>query len=237
MNTVVDIILVVVILLGFLIGAHKGLIKSIVGLIGVVAITIISYALRMPLANFLIDKLPLISIKGVTALSILIYNILAFIVIFILLYCILNIILSLTGFVDSLLKLTVIWVIPSKIGGAIIGFLETWVFTFLVLFVLSQFSFTNSLIKDSKVSNLILNHTPIVGTYLKNSKDAAMDIYAELLNEDESLTTSSINLKILQTEILHGLITKEKAQELIETGKIGLDNVLFGKGDKKWLNI
>lgn len=233
MKTVVDIILIAFILLGTYAGVRKGLIKSLVSLIGLVAIVIISYTLRAPLANFLIDVLPLFNLggtlEGLTSVTILIYNLLSFVVIFILLYCILNIILAVTGFIDTLLKFTVIWIIPSKIGGAIIGFLESWVFAYLVLFVLAQFSFTFGFIKDSSVGNFILDHTPIVGTYLGKASEAAERIYTEIeaASKDENVDVKSLNLKILQIEIDSGLITADKATELMATNKINLGNVII----------
>lgn len=239
MNLFVDILLLVFLMLGTYVGLKKGLIKSAVSFIGLVAIVIISYVLKTPIANFLIDNLPFFqfsgTIAGLTSLNILIYNLLSFIVVFILLYCILNIIITLTGFIDTLLKFTVIWIIPSKIGGAILGFLESWIFIFLAVFVLAQFSFTNAYIKDSTISNIILNNTPVVGTVLGNASKAAQDIYEEI--DKNTKDTSSLNLTILQIEINYGLITKEKAQELMNIGKLGIDNVLFGRGESLWLNI
>lgn len=239
MSTIVDIILVAFIVLGTYAGTRKGLIKTAVGFVGLVAIIILSYSLKNPLANFLIDTLPFFefsgSLEGLTSLNILIYNVISFVVIFILLYCVLNIVMALTGFIDTLLKFTVIWIIPSKIGGALLGFLEAWLFVFLAVFVLSQFSFSNGLINDSKVSDVILNHTPVIGNFLGNASKAAQDIYEEI--ETHEGDTKSLNLTILQIQINYGLISKEKATELMETGKIGIDNVMFGKDSSLWLNI
>lgn len=243
MSIVVNIILIAFIALGTYAGFRRGLIKSLVNFIGLIAIIIISYSLKTSLANFLIDKMPFFNfsgtLEGLTSLNILIYNIVAFVVIFIVLYCILNIVIAVTGFIDTLLKFTVIWVIPSKIGGAIVGFLESWVFLFLVAFVLTQFSVTNAFIKNSSVANIILDHTPVIGTFLGDAKGAAEEIYAgiEEFSKDETKTTNDLNLYILQIEINYGLISKEKATELMQIGKVGLKGVMFGKGDTEWLNI
>lgn len=239
MNTIVDIILIVFLAAGVLAGTKKGLIKTAVSFIGLVAIIIISYSLKGAIATFLIDKLPFFQFSGafagLTALNILIYNAIAFLVLFIILYCALNIIIALTGFIDTLLKFTVIWIIPSKIGGAILGLLEAWLFAFLLVFILAQFSITNSFISDSKVADIMLNHTPVVGTYLSGASNAAQSIYAEI--EKSVGDVDALNLTILQIEINYGLISKSKAQDLIDIGKMGLDNVMFGKGNSLWLSI
>ena len=147
--------------------------------------------------------------------------------------------MAVTGFIDTLLKFTVIWIIPSKIGGAIIGFLESWVFIFLVLFILTQFNFSIFLVSKSTVANFILDHTPVVGTYMSGARKAAKDIYAKVNDavKDENKTTKELNVEILGIEVSYGLISKEKANELMETGKLGIEDVLIGKGLKKWSNI
>ena len=245
MGITVNIILIAVLVLGALLGMKRGLIKTAVSLLGTVTIIIISWSLHTPLSNFLIDTLPLFSfagtLAGLTSITILVYNAIAFVVVFVLLYCVLNIVISITGFIDTLLKFTVIWIVPSKIGGAIIGLIETWVFAYLVLFVLSQFSLTQSIVSSSAVSNFMLDHTPIVGNMLGGARVAAKEIYSgiEEYTKDDSKTIDDLNLYILQIEIGYGLVTKERATELIQTGKIDLQNVLFGKADSLWkqLNI
>jgi uncharacterized membrane protein required for colicin V production len=243
MGIVFDIILIAFIIIGTISGIKKGLIKSLVGFVGLVAILILSYSLRIPLANFLIDKMPFFkfsgAIAGLTSLNILLYNVLAFIVIFIVLYCVLSIIMTITGFIDTLLKFTVIWIIPSKIGGAIVGFLESWVFIFIVMFVLSQFNLSTFLVSKSYVANFVLDHTPVIGSYMGGARKAAKDIYerVNLAVKDKNKTTKELNVEILGIEVSYKLITKEKANELMETGKLGIEDVLIGKGLKKWLNV
>ena len=214
MSTVIDILLIVFIALGTYAGWRRGLIKSLVNLIGLVAIVILSYSLRIPLANFLIDKLPFFNFGGLTALNILIYNVLSFIFIFIILYCVLNIIISITGFIDTLLKFTVIWVIPSKIGGAIVGFIESWVFIFLVLFVLASFNVSATWIIDSKASNFVLDHTPVIGGYLGGITYSARDIYDTINKlENSDISKKDLNFKVLTTLVSYGIISDTKATE------------------------
>ena len=134
-----------------------------------------------------------------------------------------------TGFIDTILKFTIIWIIPSKIGGGIVGFLETWIFLFLAVFVLSQFSFSHNWIEGSKVSQIILNNTPIVGNYLGGATKAAKNIYAAIdeFNKSSVKDKTAINVKILEIQVNYGLITADKANELIALNKLGLDNVVI----------
>ncbi len=225
MKTVVDIILIVLLLLGVWAGMRKGLIKSLVSLIGLIAVIVISFALKTPIANFLIDKLPFfnfVGMEGLTALNILVYNVIAFVVVFVVLYCVLNVILAITGFIDTILKFTVIWIIPSKIGGAIIGFVETWLFLYLLCLVLSSFNLTAPYMLDSKLNDIILNHTPLVNKVGGNITGAAKEIYelVERYNDDESKTKENINQDILLLLNKYDIISIEKIEELIDTGKL-----------------
>ncbi len=242
MKMIVDILIVVFLLLGTYAGWRKGLIKSLVNFIGLVAVVILSFYLKTFVANFLIDKMPFFNFAGLNGLSsvnILIYNVISFVFVFVILYCVLNLIISITGFIDLLLKFTVIWIIPSKILGAIVGLLETWVYLYLVLFVLSAFNVTSSFVLDSKVGTFMLDNTPIVNNVFGGAYDTIKNVYndIEAYEKDENKTTEDLNLRILQIEINNGLITKEKAQELIDSDKIDLGNVMFGKEDDLWLNI
>lgn len=230
MKILIDILILVFIGLGVLAGLKKGLIKSAISFIGLIAIVIIAFTFKGTIADFLITKMPFFNIAGgLTALNILLYNVAAFVVLFIVLYCLLNIIVAVTGFIDTLLKFTVIWVLPSKIGGAIIGALEAWVFIFLALFVCAQFKVTNAYIEESTVGKFMLNHTPIVGTYLSGTSAAANEIYSGIRSyvNDETKTTEELNLYILQIELKYKLISGAKANELIEIDKLKVGDVQF----------
>ncbi len=231
LSTFVDIFVIAFILIGLILGMKKGLIKSAVSFIGLLAIVILSYTFRYKIAEFLIDKMPFFEFsgfEGLTSLNILLYNVIAFVVIFIVLYCVLNIIITVTGFIDTLLKFTVIWVIPSKIGGAIIGALEAIAFVFIILFVLASFNGTSSMIRGSKAANYVLEKTPIMGNFLYGISTGARDIYNDIEKmRNDNLETKDINKSIMQMEISYGLITCEKAQELVDTGKVDLGDVTF----------
>ena len=242
MSTVVDILIIVFLLLGTYAGWRKGLIKSLVNFVGLVAVVILSFYLKTFVANFLIDKLPFFNFAGLDGLSsvnILIYNVISFVFVFVILYCILNVIISITGFIDTLLKFTVIWIIPSKILGAVVGLLETWIYLYLLLLVLSAFNVTSSFILSSKVATFMLDETPVVKNVFGGVYSTVKDVYdnVEKYEKDEATTTDDLNLRILQIEIANKLITKEKAQELIDSGKIDVGNVMFGKEEELWLNI
>ena len=138
-----------------------------------------------------------------------------------------------------LLKFTIIWVVPSKILGAVVGLLETWVYVYLVLILLSAFNVTSSYILESKTATFMLDNTPVIKDVFNGAYSSAKEMYKiiEEYEHDENKDTNSLNLRILQIEIANKLITKDKAQELVDTRKIDLGDVKFGKGVSLWLNI
>ena len=82
MKSIVDILIIVFLLLGTYAGWRKGLIKSLVNFVGLIAVVILSFYLKTYIANFLIDKLPFFNFAGFDGLSsvnILVYNVIAFI--------------------------------------------------------------------------------------------------------------------------------------------------------------
>ena len=236
---ILNLLILVFLILGGIAGFKKGFLKTTVQLVGLIAIVIISYALKGGLAEFFINHLPFFEFGGLTALNVLMYNLIAFLIIFAVLMAVLNFVLKITGFIDTILNFTVIWIIPSKIGGIIMGVVEAWLYIFLCLFVLIQIGFTSKFVTDSSMSNFMLDNTPVMANFLGGASKAAKSIYAEVRKNtsDEEKDITQLNTTILGLEANYGIITKAKAQELMDTGKIDIDNVMFGKGNNKWSNI
>ena len=86
MKTVVGILIIAFLLLGTYAGWRRGLIKSLVNFVGLIAVVIISFYLKTYIANFLIDTLPFFnfaSFNGLSSVNILIYNVISFVFVFV----------------------------------------------------------------------------------------------------------------------------------------------------------
>lgn len=234
MSLVVDIAIIALLALGAYKGWRAGVLKSLVKFVGLVAIVILSFTFKDYLANFLMDIVPFYNYGGlfdeIYSINIFVFNGLSFLVIFILLYCLLSIVISITGFIDTLLKFTVIWVIPSKVAGAIVGVLENWVFVLVILSVFAQLTFSAPAVYSSNLAPIIMEKTPIVGKLMKSTSESMKKIYTTLeeAKDDKEMTREALDIKVLQQAIGSGLITTEKATELMEIGKLPFENVLFG---------
>ena len=221
---IVDIVILILIAFGALLGFKRGFTRELVSLIGIFAIIIISFILKNPISVFLYNNLPFINFGGifkdVTVINILVYEVIAFFVVFFVLTIVFRLLLTLTKVFERVLTLTIILGIPSKILGAILGIIQSIIYIFIVLYILHLPTFNISIVNESKLANGILNKTPI----LTNICDKTLSTFNEIIelkNEYESSdNVTEFNQKALNIMIEKKVITKENAKKLIDKGKI-----------------
>lgn len=222
--TIVDAIVILFLLLGAVLGFRKGAIRSLVGLVGTIAVVVIAYYLKNPVAELLYNFVPFFdfsgSWQGLVTLNILLYEGIAYVLVFVILYGILSLILKLTGIIEKVLTMTIILGIPSKIIGAILGFLEAVVFSFIILFVLLQFNGSHTWIKGSSVAMSILDKTPLIGTMVSDTYDAILEISDLDEKYKDSNDLDAYNGEILSIMLKYHVITPESARKLIEDDKL-----------------
>lgn len=221
---VVDIVILIFLAFGALLGFKRGFTHQLVSLVGIFAIIILSYLLKNPVSVFLYNNLPFINFGGIfkdiSVINILVYEIIAFFVIFVLLTLVFKILLKVTKVFEKVLKWTIILGIPSKILGAILGIVQNLIYVFVVLYILNLPTVNVNIIEDSKVADTILNKTPI----LTNICDKTLTVFNEVsaLSKEYENTdnVTEFNQKALNIMIDNGVITKENAQNLIDKGKL-----------------
>lgn len=221
--SIIDIIVLIFLGFGALLGFKRGFTRQLVSLIGIFVIIVLSFIFKNPVSVFLYKNLPFFNFGGIfkdiTVLNILVYEILAFIIVFLLLTVVFRVLLKVTKIFEKILTVTIILGIPSKILGSILGVLESIIYVFIALYILSLPTFNIDL-SNSKLSNTILNKTPI----LHSVCDKTLSVFDEIIElKDEYTNTNDINSfnqKVLDNMIEKGIITKENAIELIKSGKI-----------------
>ena len=164
---IVDILIIIFILLGAVVGFKQGFTKSLVSFVGIVIVTILAYFLKNPVSEFLMSFCPFFSfggiIKGITVLNIAVYEVIAFLLVFAILMIVLRALLFATGILETILKFTIVLGIPSKILGAIVGVIKNYIIAFFVLYLLSMPNFVDvEFVKDSKFREPILRNTPLL---------------------------------------------------------------------------
>ena len=179
---VVDVIIIALLILGGVAGFKAGVIKKLTDFIGMFVVIILAFYLKNYISVIMYENLPFFNffglINGIDALNILLYEVIAFLVIFIALLFVLKVVLMLTGLVEKILKATVILSIPSKLLGIVVGVIEMYVYLFLILVIVSLPIFDSSFLKDSKMNNFILNNTPV----LSGVSEEIIDIYGDVYN-------------------------------------------------------
>lgn len=224
---VVDVIIIALLILGGVAGFKAGVIKKITDFIGMFVVIILAFYLKNYISVIMYENLPFFNffglINGIDALNILLYEVIAFLVIFIALLFVLKVVLMLTGLVEKILKATVILSIPSKLLGIVVGVIEMYVYLFLILVIVSLPIFDSSFLKDSKMNNFILNNTPVLSGVSEEIIDIYGDVY-NIIDNRKNKTNEQLNEEILKVLIDKKVVTKESAKKLVDRNKIHIND-------------
>lgn len=224
---VVDVIIIALLILGGVAGFKAGVIKKLTDFIGMFVVIILAFYLKNYISVIMYENLPFFNffglINGIDTLNILLYEVIAFLVIFIALLFVLKVVLMLTGLVEKILKATVILSIPSKLLGIVVGVIEMYVYLFLILVIVSLPIFDSSFLKDSKMNNFILNNTPVLSGVSKEIIDIYGDVY-NIIDNRKNKTNEQLNEEILKVLIDKKVVTKESAKKLVDRNKIHINN-------------
>ena len=224
---VVDVIIIALLILGGVAGFKAGVIKKLTDFIGMFVVIILAFYLKNYISVIMYENLPFFNffglINGIDTLNILLYEVIAFLVIFIALLFVLKVVLMLTGLVEKILKATVILSIPSKLLGIVVGVIEMYVYLFLILVIVSLPIFDSSFLKDSKMNNFILNNTPVLSGVSEEIIDIYGDVY-DIIDNRKDKSNEEMNEEILKVLIDKKVVTKESAKKLVDKNKIHIND-------------
>lgn len=220
---IVDAIILVILIIGAISGFSRGLVKQAVLLAGLALSLVISFYMRVKVATFFYTNLPFFNFsgvfKGMGILNILVYELIAFLIIFSILYLVLRILLKISGLIEKILKMTIILGFFSKIGGAIVGLVESYVIIFIMLFIFKQPFINIKGLEDSKAADPILTKTPIMSDSIKNTKVVIDEIY-DLTKQYKEKDEDEFNNSAIDLFIKYDIVSKENVDLLREKGKL-----------------
>lgn len=170
-----DLILLFLFLGGLITGFRRGLIVQLIHMTGFFIALIVAYLYYIPLSEKFVLWIPY---PGVTAASKLswtveqldldqtFYRVLAFVIIFIVVKFVLQLIASMFDFLKFLPVLGFL----SRFGGAILGFIEFYILIFLLLYLMAMLplDFLQEMIGKSLLADMIFEHTPVISETVKN---------------------------------------------------------------------
>lgn len=224
---IIDIVIILIILLGGVIGFKEGAIKKLTSAVGLVVILIVSFILKNKISVYFYENLPFIRLwgvfKGIQVLNIIFYEMVAFLVIASILTVVYRVLLGLTGLIERLLKATVILSIPSKIIGFFVGLIENYIWVYIILFILTLPVINFREAYTSKTATFILNETPILSKYTSKTLKIYNSIY-KIIENREGKTNSQINEEAMDVMLEYEIITVESAEKLIKENKVEVDN-------------
>lgn len=232
---ILDIAIALVLIMSAIIGFKRGAIKEVVSLVGIIIVFILAFSLKGVLGNVLCKWLPFFNfagnLEGVTVLNILLYQLIAFLIIYSLLFSVYMIVVKISGVVQKLVHMTIILWLPSKVIGAVVAFITGYVMVFVVLLALLIPLKDTDIFKNSKFANYIVYDTPILASSSENISTSINEIYE--LGEDLSkgdISKNEANVKTMDILLKYKVVSAETARELVVLDKLddisGLDKAI-----------
>lgn len=219
-----DIIIIIFIIIGILLGLKRGFTREVVEALGFIAVIVLAYLFKNPVSTFLLEKFPFFKfgvIKNIEIINIIFYEIIAFIICVIVLIIILKLLAKFTTLFEKFLNATVILGIPSKIAGAIVGGIYHFIITFVALYLLNIFLPNTDFLLKSKMKDPILNKTPILSSVI--DKGAAVISEFNVLKEkynDSSISEDEFNYQAVELFLKYKVVKPTTLENLIANKKI-----------------
>ena len=224
----IDIVIGIIFLIGLYSGYKKGFLESAIRFIGVCASFVVSYLFKNPISVYLYKHLPFFKLngifKGVTVINILIYEIIAFIILFTACLIILKVIAKLTGLVDKALSFIFLIGVPNKILGAAMGLVSSYIFIYFIGIIFTfGCSFFNFEVEKSFLNTII--ETPILEKTFGKSINALEEISLLAKDYKDEEEKDEYNYKSLEILLKYKIITSENAKYLSDEKKINIENI------------
>ncbi len=215
-----DILILIVLLSGGIVGAQNGFFKQTVVLIGTIASFILTWVFKDYIANFLSFNLPFFKFSGLVSLNIFLYQLIAFVLLFCFFIAIVVVLAKMTGIFEKILKMTVVLGIPSKILGFVVGLVEAYVIVFVVLFFVKQPIFDQELVEESKITPVIVNSSPLLSNIVSDMNKSLKEIYIINKDYEDNKDPDVTNKAIIDSLLKHKVISEKYVDKLVKKGKI-----------------
>lgn len=227
---IVDLIIIIFILFGAVLGFKRGFTKSLVSALGFIVTIVLAFLLKNPVSVMLYENLPFFKfggvLKGVTVLNIALYEIIAFIIVLGILNIVLKVLMLATSVFEKVLNATIILGIPSKILGAVVGLVEFFIISFAALYVLSLPVFNLDILNESKLKAKILDNTPILSSFVDDSMKV-IDEFASIKEKynDNNSNAEEFNKEVLDLFLKYDVVKVESIDKLVEKDKLQINNI------------
>lgn len=225
MLNVFDIGIILLLVMFIIVGFKNGAIRELFALVGIVVVFVLSYSLKGILGNILCIVLPFFKITGVveglSVMNILLYQAIAFMIVFAILLTLYEILLKVSKFIQKIVNLTIILILPSKILGGIIAFVKGWIVLFAVFLCLMIPLKNTDLFTSSTMVNKIIYNTPVLSSHSSNFINSVEEIYnLEKQLSNKEISKNEANLKTLDLMLKHKIVDKSTVEQLVKLHKL-----------------
>ncbi|MDD3341161.1 MAG: CvpA family protein [Bacilli bacterium] len=231
---IIDIIILLLLLYGAIMGFKKGFTSAVISFVGLSVVLLLAYFFKDAVSKVLYSILPFFKfgglIKGATVLNIVLYELIAFGLVFSVLMIVFRVVLLTSKIFEKILKATIILGIPSKLLGMVVGLMESFVLVFILLFALSLPIFDSKEINESKYKDKILTSVPVLDQSAKKVLTITEKFTGLKEKYQETKDANTFNLETLDLFLEYKVISVSNAQDLIQKGKLDL------KGSNKVLD-
>jgi uncharacterized membrane protein required for colicin V production len=220
---VVNIIIVLFLVSEIYNGYKNGFLESGIRLIGEIIAIVAAYILAKPLGVILYDKLPFFKFsglfEGVYALNIILYEVIAFFIVLTVLMIAVKVIVKATGLVQKALSFIMLFGVPNKILGSLLGLVRGLVILYFAVFVLkfgaNLFGFT---VKESLADDIL--NVPVLKQTFGSTVDSLNSI-SELAHEYKDVKNKEeFNDQAMDILLKYDIISEKNLDILINSGKI-----------------
>ena len=227
--TIVDIIIIVLLILFILKGFSNGVFKEGISFVGGMVVLVLAFLFKNPVSQFMYQTLPFFKfssmMSGISVLNVIIYEVIAFMLVATVLLLIYELILKMTNIFEKVLRWTFVFALPSKLGGAVIGFVEGVIVIFIALFVCLQFNGTRGYVQESNYANTVLTKTPFLGYAINPIYNSLQEIYKIAERYKDHPNKDSANLESLEVLLKYKVLDVKSAEYLVEKGKLAMPGV------------
>ena len=223
-----DIGIILLLLMFIIVGFKNGVVKELASLIGIIIVFYISFLLKGYIGNFLCLVFPFFNfygpIEGMTSLNILLYQAIAFILVFSLLLGVYAFILKISKFLQKIVNMTIVLWLPSKMLGGVIGFISGLIFLYVILVLLMIPIGNHPIYSESKLVDKIVYHMPVLSQTTSKFNKAIQDI-AVLKNRvvNKAISINETNLDAIDIMLESNITNKSTIEKLIKLHR--LDNI------------
>ena len=222
---IVDGIIILLLVLGFVSGFKRGVVKQGVLTFGTILVVVLAFLFKNPLSMILYKHCTFFTVgllKNYSILNILLYELISFFILLSIFSLILAIIIKISGIIERFLRSTVILALPSRLVGGVLGIIEFYIFAFVILLIVTMPIFTisnNKSLVESKYKDRILNNTFMI-SHLSGGMVKSINEINDLLDDEDKLGTNKFNCKALNIFVNNKIIGEDSINYLRDNKKI-----------------